>query len=99
MGAGYWWITVDKRPGSGGAHVLVAAPHYSLLDAFFGYYEAPSAISKVAVKHIPIIGTLAMAVQTIFVDRKDPEARSGGGGAWERGAAGAAAGGCRCSSS
>ena len=74
---GYWWITVDKRPGSGGAHVLVAAPHYSLLDAFFfGYYEAPSAISKAAVKHIPIIGTLAMAVQTIFVDRKDPEARS-----------------------
>ena len=39
--------------------MLVAAPHYSLLDAFFfGYYEAPSAISKAAVKHIPIIGTL-----------------------------------------
>ena len=92
---GYWWITVDKRPGSGGAHVLVAAPHYSLLDAFFfGYYEAPSAISKAAVKHIPIIGTLAMAVQTIFVDRKDPQARSKAAAALkERGsAAGAAAG-------
>ena len=80
---GYWWITVDKRPGSGGAHVLVAAPHYSLLDAFFfGYYEAPSAISKAAVKRIPIIGTLAIAVQTIFVDRKRPAgAEQGGGGA------------------
>ena len=53
-----------------------------------------AAISKAAVKHIPIIGTLAMAVQTIFVDRKDPQARSKAAAALkERGsAAGAAAG-------
>ena len=50
--------------------MLVAAPHYSLLDAFFfGYYEAPSAISKAAVKHIPIIGTPGSVLANVVASK------------------------------
>lgn len=72
---GFWHIKVVRRPGSapsGTARVLVAAPHYSLIDPFVMMcLEMPCAVSKKAVGDLPIVGTLARAAQTIFVDRKD----------------------------
>ena len=72
---GFVWISVEKRPGCsapGAARVLVSAPHYSIVDpAVLNYLELPMAISKKAVGDMPLIGTIARALSTIFVDRKD----------------------------
>ena len=73
---GYWWVETVRHPGSGGARVLVVAPHYSLLDVFyFAYAEMPTAISKKAVASIPLVGRIARAAQTIFVARRDPKSK------------------------
>ena len=75
---GYWRIKVYHHPGSrpGASRVLVAAPHFSLLDAFVMLYlEMPCTVSKAAVAKLPIFGPAAVALQTIFVDRKDPQSK------------------------
>jgi len=73
---GYWRIPVRHMPGSGGASVLVVAPHYSFLDAIFmTYYELPSAVAKSEVARIPGIGRVARSLQTIFVDRRDKDSK------------------------
>ena len=76
---GFWWIRVVRRPGScaGRARVLVVAPHFSLLDPFIMLYlEMPCSVSKISVSKIPLVGKVAVALQTIFVDRQDPQSKS-----------------------
>ena len=76
---GVWWISIERLPGSAGTSAempVIVANHTSLLDAMFGsWFLAPMAVSKLAVKHIPIAGRFAVAMQTIFVDRKDPDSK------------------------
>ena len=71
---GFWHIPVKRLPGSappGGAGVVVAAPHYSLIDPFIlVWLELPCSVSKAAVRNIPVVGRIATALQCIFVDRK-----------------------------
>ena len=73
---GYWYIPVIRKPGSGGARVIVCAPHYSFLDAFYMLYaELPMPIAKADVADLPIFGRAALALQTILVDRQDKESK------------------------
>ena len=76
---GFWHIRVDRLPGSaprGKAGVLVAAPHFSLIDPFvMAWLELPISVSKAAVGKMPGVGRIAKAMQTIFVDRKDPSSK------------------------
>ena len=75
---GYWWIEIEYKPGSnpGGARVLVAGPHYSLLDAWvMTMLHLPCSVAKAAVAKLPIFGKAAVAMDTIFVDRKDPDSK------------------------
>ena len=77
---GFWRIRVDRLPGSAprGTRpgVLVAAPHFSLIDPFvMAWLELPISVSKAAVGKMPIVGRIAKAMQTIFVDRKDPASK------------------------
>ena len=75
---GFWWIRVEYRPGSaaGKSRILVGAPHYSLLDAVvMCWLEMPCSISKSAVAKMPVFGKAAIALQSIFVDRKDPDSK------------------------
>jgi 1-acyl-sn-glycerol-3-phosphate acyltransferase len=64
---GYWYISVKRRPGAakrGGAGVVIAAPHYSLIDAFvLCWLELPCSVAKAGVAQIPVFGSLARAVQ------------------------------------
>ncbi|EOD15317.1 hypothetical protein EMIHUDRAFT_211471 [Emiliania huxleyi CCMP1516] len=76
---GYWWVPVLKHPAAlrERPRVLVAAPHYSLIDMFFlTYQEMPMALSKSAIAKIPIFGRVAKAMQSIFVDRQTAESRA-----------------------
>ena len=74
---GYWWISVDYKAGyKPGARVIVAAPHVSLLDAaVMTWLDLPGPVAKAAVAKMPAFGSLAIAVQSIFVDRKDPDSK------------------------
>ena len=76
---GVWWISVERQQGSARTAAdrpVVVANHTSLLDAMFGnWFLAPMAVGKLGVKHIPVAGGVAMALQTIFVDRKDPNSK------------------------
>ena len=75
---GVWYLPVEYRPGScpGTARVFVVAPHFSLLDPFvMTYLEMPCSVSKLAVSYLPIVGKIAVAMRTIFVDRKDPDSK------------------------
>ena len=76
---GYWHIEVKRLPGSaatGKMAAIAAAPHYSLIDPFIiGWLELPCSVAKADVKKLPIMGTVAVAMQTIFVDRKDPQSK------------------------
>ena len=76
---GYWWVPVLKHPAAlrERPRVLVAAPHYSLIDMFFlTYQEMPMALSKSAIAKIPIFVRVAKAMQSIFVDRQTAESRA-----------------------
>ncbi len=75
---GYWHITVEYQPGSAPhrSRVLVVAPHYSLLDPIvMNWLELPCSVAKAAVAKMPVVGKVAVALQTIFVDRKDPDSK------------------------
>ena len=76
---GVWWVSVDRQPGSARSareRPVVVANHTALLDAMFmNWFIAPMAVGKAAVKHIPIAGAVAVALQTIFVNRKDPNSK------------------------
>jgi len=77
---GYWRIPVTRPDAVQGVktpRVLVSAPHYSLIDVFFWtYYEMPMTLSHHGVASIPIVGRIARAMETIFVDRRTAEARA-----------------------
>ena len=77
---GYWRIPVTRPNAVQGVktpRVLVSAPHYSLIDVFFWtYYEMPMTLSHHGVASIPIVGRIARAMETIFVDRRTAEARA-----------------------
>ena len=54
----------------------MVAPHFSLVDPFvFNYLELPCAVAKADVARIPLFGRVATALQTIFVDRFDPDSK------------------------
>merc|ERR1712023_318097 len=72
---GFWWISF-KRGHTKTANVLAVAPHRSLLDVFFFTFAyAPTAISKAAVRKLPVFGRAAVAMQTIFVDRRSSDSK------------------------
>ncbi|GMI61474.1 hypothetical protein ScalyP_jg2993 [Parmales sp. scaly parma] len=79
---GFHWITIDNREKTK-ANVVAVGPHTGLMDSFFiTWYFLPSPVSKFEVSKIPIFGSLCLALQTIFVDRKDSK-----GGPYSRKAA------------
>ena len=76
---GVWYLPVEYRPGSSRstARVFVVAPHFSLIDPFvMTYLEMPCSVSMLSISRLPIVGKIAIAMRTIFVDRKDPESKS-----------------------
>jgi len=73
---GFWWISIDRKKFHNATPSVIVANHTALMDAMFMvWFYAPMAVAKLGVKHIPIAGGLAIAVQTIFVDRKNAEAK------------------------
>lgn len=57
--------------------VVAAAPHYSLIDPLvMNWLFQPCSVAKKDVAKLPIIGSIARALSTIFVDRNDPASRS-----------------------
>lgn len=78
---GFYWIKVrDTRPKSfcfTSVSGLVVANHIGFVDSFvLSYLFAPSFVSKAGVRKIPVVGSMAKALQYIFVDRIDPNSRS-----------------------
>ena len=76
---GFWWISANKLPAlpSRNRQCLITPNHQSLLDpVFLFYWVGPMSVSKAGVKNIPILGGLAKAVRTIFVDRQDKDSRA-----------------------
>ena len=76
---GVWWVSVKRMKGSSrtaAERPVVVANHTTLLDAMFmNWFIAPMAVAKLGVKHIPVAGGVAVALQTIFVNRKDPNSK------------------------
>lgn len=73
---GFWWISVTKKRGASKNPRILVANHVSFVDAIFlAYYYSPVFVSKAAIRKIPIIGSGAIGMQTIFVDRADKESR------------------------
>ena len=76
---GFWRIKVTRMAGSappGGMGVLAAAPHFSLMDPIvLAWLELPCSVSKKEVRALPVVGSVAAALQCIFVNRKDPESK------------------------
>jgi len=70
---GFHCITIDNREKDKNiSNICVVGPHTGLMDSFFiTWYFLPSPVSKLEVRSIPIFGSLCVALQTIFVDRKD----------------------------
>jgi 1-acyl-sn-glycerol-3-phosphate acyltransferase len=79
LSVGYFWISIKRQPGasrSTAERPVVVANHTSLLDAIsMTWFLAPMSVSMIGVKHIPVAGSIAMALQTIFVNRKDPKSK------------------------
>lgn len=76
---GYWWITIDHLPNSAkkrSDRPVIVANHTSLLDAMVMMYVfAPMSVARSGVRKIPIVSNIAKALQTIYVDRKDPSSK------------------------
>ena len=76
---GFWWISVDKLKGCAqnqAERPVVVSNHTSLLDAMaMTWYFAPMSVAMLGVKNIPIAGQIAKALQTIFVNRRDPQSK------------------------
>lgn len=68
---GFWRIRTIGAP-SESAYVL-ACNHVSWIDIiyFLTSHEVPSFVSKETVKKAPFIGTIAMAMQCLFINRLD----------------------------
>lgn len=72
---GYWWITVNGKHDPKAR--LVVANHCSFADAFyFAYAMLPMAVAKAELLHIPLVGTIARAQQTITVSRESAKNRT-----------------------
>ena len=76
---GFFWISITRQPGCSSSSAppsVIVANHTALMDAMFmGWFFAPMAVAKIGVKNIPVAGGVAVALQTIFVDRKNKSAK------------------------
>ncbi|KAL1522060.1 hypothetical protein AB1Y20_021704 [Prymnesium parvum] len=79
-GAGFWRVPIDRRRCAPRAAplppILVAAPHSSYVDPLLLMYaELPSQLSLRLLYDVPLVGRVARAMHTIFVDRSEPASR------------------------
>jgi hypothetical protein len=58
-------------------HIIVSN-HTGMYDIpiVTALFDSPAFISKLAVLHLPFVGSIASALQCIFIDRNDPLSRS-----------------------
>ena len=86
-GAGFWTVSIErphnrrgKAAGLRGAQtprIFVAAPHFSYLDPLvLMYAELPCQVSMQALRSWPLVGRVAAAMSTIFVERSDAVSRA-----------------------
>ena len=53
---GYWWVHVERRPGSGGAAVIVSNHRSNLDFLFFAAADLPCFLAKADVATMPCLG-------------------------------------------
>ena len=67
---GFLWITIERLPGSSNTskdRPVVVANHTSLVDAMvMAWFIAPMSVSNAGVQKIPVAGSIAKALQTIY---------------------------------
>ena len=67
---GFLWITIERLPGSSTTskdRPVVVANHTSLVDAMvMAWFIAPMSVSNAGVQKIPVAGSIAKALQTIY---------------------------------
>lgn len=68
FGIGFWKITIIGDPKD---CAVIASNHCSWVDIiyFLTSPELPSFVSKASVKNFPLVGTIATAMQCIFIER------------------------------
>lgn len=79
---GYWpgGIQVQdcRKDKSKRANILVVAPHMTFVDSLMvavAFPPVPSGVGMTGIFNYPVMKSLAIAAQTIFVDREHPESR------------------------
>nr|XP_006825078.1 PREDICTED: lysophosphatidylcholine acyltransferase 2-like [Saccoglossus kowalevskii] len=74
--AGFRVAVKGQRASREEVTLLVVAPHSSYFDsAVVSGLGMPSAVSKLEMRSVPIIGSLVSVLQPVFVSRNDPESR------------------------
>ena len=75
---GFYHIEVKgKRVHPSKAPLAVIAPHSSFFDMFVLFVSDPvfSGVSRIETYDTPIVGNISLAMQPVFVIRKDPDSR------------------------
>ena len=73
---GFYWVKTKGKLASREEAPLLICNHITLVDAFyFGYECMPMFVAKAEVKRMPLLGTIAEALQCIFVDREKEQSR------------------------
>lgn len=73
---GVWWIDYVERPGcaqSTGEIKVLVANHCAFIDAIWAFFwAAPMVVAKEELVTLPIINSVIIGIQGIFVKRNDP---------------------------
>lgn len=73
---GIWWIRYVKRPGcvtDGSKMKVLVANHCAFIDALWAFfYAAPMVVAKEELITFPVINSVIIGIQGIFVKRDDP---------------------------
>jgi len=75
---GFWWIETSTAPGADltTPHKLIVSNHIGYIEIFYLVSKfAPSFVAKRSVLDIPLFGSIAAAMQSIFVDRSSEDSR------------------------
>ena len=73
---GYVWVSVEGAPAGATEAPVVVANHTCMIDPFvLSLFFVPAPVGAVEQLNLPLVGTFARAIQTVTVDRRDPNSR------------------------
>ena len=79
-GAGFWTVSIERPQRGQGVlqpRIVVVAPHFSYVDPLvLMYAELPCQVSMQALRSWPLVGRVAAAMSTIFVERTNAVSRA-----------------------